>query len=254
MAAHAGEAIAQYVNVLENVFVAIRGRGVQWSADDRARVERWHQLGVPLPTVVSAIETRAKAWRYVNGHAADLPIGLRSYERAVLSPRSYLPRQTPVDTEHASPPIDSAAVAHGGRHELADPQPTDQLAALVDSVPGTHADVQDPALAQAYRRAGASLTRSLHGDVAATREGIDDAALHDSVQRARRLVAKVCQEGLGKSERERILGEVERRLGREPAMSATARKRRHGLLVERLLSEHHGVVFPTIAGEWRPTR
>ncbi len=241
------DALARYVNVLENVFVAIRGRGVQWSADDRARVQRWHGLGVPLPTVVSAIEERARAYRFMHGDAGHMPIGLRAYERAVVGrSAARLPRLR-ARNDGAGIAVRYDDAPDGEKEEET---PEDTLVALLHELPRLVDKTDDRAISEAYRRAGRSLERSLRGDTKATAEGIDAQGLIDAIGRANKVLRKTALTGVGSHAAAAIEVDVDKRLDAEPAMSRAARTRRHDKLLDRELSARFSVRFATLSG-WR---
>ena len=254
------EPTARFVNTLENLFVQLRGRGVQWSADDRERAQRWQQMGVSLPRIVAAIETRAKAYRFLHGSAADLPIRLRFYEAAVLG-TDKLRRLSAASTGSAvATPTRAVAVgprtADEGRAEqglpddsVADETPAGRVFSLLDRLPTLAHESADPAVREAYLRAGRSLARSLTGKTRDCADGIDAQAAAAAVQRARRVLRKTMLDGIGEAARGKLEADVHQRLVRG-TLSASARKKRRLVLVDRELCQRFGVQFPYEDG-WR---
>ncbi len=228
---------ASFVHALENIFVAIRGRGVQWSADDRERAQHWQQVGVSLPRIVSVIEMRAKAWRFVHGDAAGLPIRLRFYEKAVLGAPAMALRVNAVGTAP-----DDDACTEDSEQTLAD-----RLCCLLDRVPDLVASSDDPALQRAYRQAGMSLGRSLQGKTRDCEAGIDVAGFEGAIGRARKVVRKTILEGIGPSARAELVDPIDKRLATE-RISSSAAKRRRTALLDKALSREHCARFPTTDG------
>lgn len=255
-----GAAEAAFVNALENIFVQIRGRGVQWSPEDRERALKWRNIGVSLPRIVTVIEKRAKAWRFLHGDAADLPIRLRFYEKAVLGGASHSWRVSAVQPtvspaqphdasddhanfEHANFEHDGFGESDGDNEESY----ADRLCRLLDRVPDLVGGSDDPALHRAYRQAGMSLARSLKGDAKDCADGIGPDGLHGAVQRARRVIRETLLKGIGTHAATALTDVVDGKLAREGG-SARAMKSRRIALIEASLQCDFGVRFPTVDG------
>jgi hypothetical protein len=252
---------ATFVNALENIFVAIRGRGVQWSADDRARAERWHQIGVSLPRVVSVIEMRAKSWRFVHGDTANLPIRLQYYEKAVLGGPAMALRVAPAGGDGVQPASANTAPtqfdpAHPNRvsanaakrgADSSEPTLADRLYTLLDRVPDLVAGTDDLALQLAYKQAGLSLGRSLLGKTRDCEAGIGTAGFEGAIERAHKVVRKTVLSGIGPSECATMTDPIDSKLAKEK-ISATARKRRRNKLLDKVLSAQLNVAFPGAHG------
>ncbi|GEM_PF-2973685 len=257
------EPTARYVNALENLFVQIRGRGVQWSADDRERAQRWQQMGVSLPRIVAAIQTRAKAYRFLHGNAADLPIRLRFYESAVLGTDALkriaanMPAPTAPSIGLGPATLSLATTNPGSARQIRDVEverdgsdsPATKVFDLLDHLPTLALESEDPAVREAYLRAGRSLARSLTGKTRDTADGIDGPGAVAAIERARRVLRKTMLEGIGEAARGGLEADVHTELSRG-MMSASARKKRRLVLVDRELGRRFGVQFPHEDG-WR---
>lgn len=236
---------AQYANALENIFVSIRGRGVQWSSDDRARAMRWQKIGVSLPRVVSVLQLRAKAWRFLHGDASGLPARLGYYEKAVLGgATSGLPAMAAATARPAATPRITGPTAAQDRSE---PTLADRLCNLLDRVPDLVREAEDPALQRAYRQAGLSLARSLQGKSKDCANGIDSEAFDAAVQRARKLVVKIALEGIGPTAQQVLEDEVDAKLRKERC-SPRAAKRRRVALLDATLQQRWRLQLPSAEG------
>ena len=239
-----------YVQRLEGVFLQLRGRGVQWSPEDAARAGAWYRAGLPLTTVVGAIEGRVKAFRFVNGNDAALPRHLAWYEPTVTRRRGHLRiPDAAVAAEHPSQPPGDATVAPETL-----PAPVAGLLALVDALPELVQRTTDPALTEAYGRAQRSLRRltGVGTHATAAPPELDEATLDAAVRRCRATVVRTLMAGIGPKAAAEVESQVAAKLAAEGASgaSAKARQARARILQERLLGSRYGLHLPTMEG-WR---
>ena len=234
-----------YVRRLEGMFLQLRGRGVQWSPEDAARAGAWYRAGLPLTTVVGAIEGRVKAFRFVNGDDAALPRHLAWYEPTVTRRRGHgrIPVAQPAPLSAAGP----------GAME-ADPAPLEGLLVLVDALPELVAGAEDPALAEAYGRAQRSLRRLTGAGAsgASAPPQLDEATLSAAVSRCRTNMVRTLMTGIGPGAAAELQARVAAKMAAEGAGSASAKaqRARAQVLLERSLGAEYGLHLPTMAG-WR---
>lgn len=237
-------ALGAWVRALENVFIDIRGRGVQWSEADTALATEWFRQGRALPAVIRAIEQRVKALRFVRGEAA-LPRHLAYYDSAVA-------RLDSGDPDRATAPAAAASRDHESPQAL--PAAVRLLMSLIDEVPALVETAADPAVAGAYRKAGAALGKALLGD-GQTEEPPGGAAvtpdLASALQSSEDVLVRTLLKGIGATEAGRVREELDRRLAAEPrGGSKAARAARERVLLTRLLAQTHALRVPTADG-WR---
>ncbi len=239
--------INRYIQHLEGLFLELRGRGVQWSPEDSARASTWYRAGLPLASVIGAIEGRVRTFRYLNGKDASLPSHLAWYEPTVTKTRGRLRLPAPAATTRLTGPVanDEEDVPTG---------PTVALLALMDAVPDMIEDASDPALAEAYRRALRALRRL--GDHAITdAAGLDAAAFEAGLKRCRATLVRTMMTGIGPAAAAEVQAEVDISLTREGAArgSKKAREARTRVLLERALGQSYGLKMATAEG-WRSPR
>jgi len=151
------DAVATYVRSIENWFIEIRGRGVQWSPADGMRAQSWYAVGVPLGTALRVLDARVRAWRFSHGAGAQLPMHLHFYEPALLQHCQQLRR-----IGGGAPGM--LALASELPVSASDGQPSSEttLSDLLDELPALIAAAAHPGLAHAYRKAFALLDKALH--------------------------------------------------------------------------------------------
>jgi hypothetical protein len=239
-----------YVQHLEGLFLELRGRGVQWSPEDSARASHWYKAGLPLASVVGAIEGRVRTFRYLNGNDASLPRHLGWYEPTVIKARGRM-RLPPPATAALLPGPDAVHVHDGAAATLLD---------LMDALPDLVDGAADPALAEAYRRALRGLRRL--GDQAMTSAAtgeidappsLDAATFEAGLKRCRATLVRTLLAGIGPAAAGEIQAGVDAKLVAERADrgSKKARQARTRILLERALGERWGLQLPTSDG-WRP--
>ncbi|MSP91130.1 MAG: hypothetical protein EXR79_04905 [Myxococcales bacterium] len=228
-------ALRAYLASIENCFIALRGRGIQWSHDDGARARSWFDVGVPAGAVVRVIEARVRAWEFSHGRASSVPASLRWYDPAVLDHTRHL-RRVGHTEGHA---CESTGVP-------ADADIT--LGHLVDMAADLARSAPAPIAAHAYRAGFAALDRRLHGSDA---EDATPPDLDAVVDRARAAVVKAALGGLPDAERAALEADIEEQL--RPLRATLSRKAlqaRGRLLLEARISAHLGLRLPTRAG-WK---
>lgn len=135
--------VSSYLLALEECFLAIRGRGVQWSRADRDVAEAWQCAGVPLGTALRVIQARVRAWKFRHGDLARLPMALGYYSPAVLQAAKTL---GPLRSSHGqAAPIPPAVATL-----IAEPP---LFAELLDPLPELLGATRHLALQHAYRKA-----------------------------------------------------------------------------------------------------
>lgn len=155
-----------YVNTIENCFIEIRGRGVLWSPADGERAAAWYATGMPLGAVLRVVEARVRAWRFLHGEHARLPMHLRYYEPALLEHCGHLRRL-------------GSGLGDVLEGELLAEAPT-TVTDLLAELPALIEASTLPAMQHAYRAAFALLDKGLRppdeteAAGAAARDGLDD--------------------------------------------------------------------------------
>jgi len=250
---HGAEAdFSRYLQHLEGLFLELRGRGVQWSPEDSARASRWFRAGLPLASVVGAIEGRVRAFRYLNGQDANLPSHLGWYEPTVTSARGRMRLPGPT----------MAARLPGPTAEADDDSPAAILLDLLDALPELVEGADDLAVAEACRRGMRSLQRLAEKAVQAIAEpnsgaaetlpGLSESELDAGLRRCRALMVRTVMTGIGPVAAAEIETEIAAQLvaeGRHQG-SKKAQQARARVLLERELGRRLGLLLPTVQG-WR---
>jgi hypothetical protein len=228
---------ASYVQWLESMFIELRGQGVQWTPDDVARACRWRDLGVPLATTRRVLGSRIATWRAMNG-TSPAPFSLRYYEPAVLA---AMGGRGAVGLHQGGAAMSDAGRPDAGQPDDGEPDVAalQLIADLVSSGSAIAQASSDPAVADATRRAVASLRKALQ-------TGETDAPLLDAIAIAREGMRKRLLRGIGTNARVTLESQAAQRVGDGLDREATAR--RQLLWIEALLSEELGVLWPTLDG------
>ncbi len=219
----------EYLRAIENCFVQIRGRGVQWSPDDGARAHSWHAAGLPLGAALRVLAARVKAYRFTHGERARLPMTLAWYEPAILQQCKHLQRfgrGLPLDVQGAEPPEPG-------------------LLDLLDALPALLQAVENPVTERAYRQAFAVLDEALQGQPVAQ----DDDAIDAVIEKCRTKMLKTLQQGLDETAALQLQTDVDGQM--QPWRGQLSRKAlasRRTSLVQRWLLAHHGACLPTRRG------
>ncbi len=247
--------LARFLTSLEGHFVAVRGRGVQWSPADCQHAAIWYRAGIPLGTVIDVVHTRARAWRFVHGDPASLPMHLGYYDAAVR--RVAAPTALPMAAPQGAPTGSGAAglgVAGGDARppkELngASQQKDDAcLSALLDALPTLVDQAADSGLAAAYRAVGRRLDAALRGPPGAATKTLDS-----QLTACRRTLLRDVLDSLTPRRKAGIVARAEAELaplaGRYGKRALNARRER---LVERFLGADLQLRVPTAAGWHNP--
>lgn len=227
-------AATEYVRAIENCFVQIRGRGVQWSPDDAVRAHSWHAAGLPLGAALRVLAARVKAYRFTHGERARLPMTLAWYEPAILQQCKHLQR--------FGHELQLAAQADA---QAAEP-PEPGLSHLLDALPALLQAADNAVTERAYRQAFAVLDEALQ---AGEPPAQDDEAIDAVIEKCRARMLKTLQQGLDEAAAQRIETEVDAQL--QPWRGQLSRKvlaSRRSALVQRWLLAHHGASLPTRSG------
>ena len=72
-----------YLAAIEEIFLTVRGRGVQWTHADARQAAAWQAAGIDVATVADVVSARARAYRFLRGNTADLPPRLGYYARSI---------------------------------------------------------------------------------------------------------------------------------------------------------------------------
>ncbi len=237
-------ACRDYVLTVENCFLEIRGRGVQWAETDRTRASAWYALGLPAGATVRVLQARVEAWRFRHGQNARLPMNLAWYEPAVLEHAKHL-RQ--LGSAELDPLLETPTEA-----------PSMTVTLLVAELSGLLAATQHQILQHVYGKTFDWLDAALQGarpdedPQAQVEPGTppDFAAL---VEKCRARMTKLLVSALD----DHAQAELQQFLATEQspggALSAKARKLRQERLTERWLAGHFGHHVPTQSG-WRDPR
>ncbi len=232
------EAVAKYANTLENWFVEMRGRGVQWSPADQARAQSWFALGIPLGTALRVLQARARAYRFAHGAQAPLPMHLSWYEPALLEQARHLVR-------HGL----GAAIA-----TEAPPPAADSLTELVDALPDLIAQATHVGTVRAFQKAFQLLDAQLQGDdddTEASEPVLDDeeGAIDARLEKCCKSMTRIVLSSLPEQELAELDQGVQAQL--QPfrgQMGKKALAMRHAALTARVLAERYGLRYPTRSG------
>jgi len=227
------QAANDYVRAIENCFVQIRGRGVQWSPEDGARAYSWHLAGLPLGAALRVLAARVKAYRFTHGERARLPMTLAWYEPAILQQCKHLQRFG------RELQLDVGCEQDGG--DASEPGLLD----LLDALPALLQGLENPVTERAYRQAFAVLDEALRGGSPVQ----DEDAIDVVIEKCRGKMLKTLQQGLNEAAAVRIETEVAAQL--QPFKGQLSRKAlasRRTALVQRWLLAHHGACLPTRSG------
>lgn len=181
-----------YLCALEECFVAVRGRGVQWAPSDAQVANHWNSQGIPLSLVLRVVQARVRAWRFRHGDTARLPMALRWYSPAVLqAARPLGPLGGTADAPSARPgdtlPEPSA--------ETGELPPPAIFAELLDPLPALLEQTRHLALKHAYSKAFDALDRAQRpANDAGGGEGAEELAEEAALGDPEALIAKVRQQ------------------------------------------------------------
>lgn len=231
--------IASYLLALEECFLAIRGRGVQWSRADRDCAEAWQRVGVPLGTALRVIQARVRAWRYRHGDLARLPMALVYYSPAVQQAAKALgPMRSP---QLAAP----AAVADA----LLPTAAPAWFAELLDPLPELLTATRHLALQHAYHKAFDVLDEAQRPKAGWDRDPLPQEELADpaaTLAKIRTQLRKLTVAGLTAAEAEALAAWLAPQTAALALrMSRKAASERTAALEEAWLAEHLELKVPT---------
>lgn len=234
-----------YLCALEEYFVAVRGRGVQWALSDAEVARAWQRQGVALGVVLRVVQARVRAWRFRHGDTARLPMALRWYAPAVAQAARAL-----------GPVADAAASPLAPAHDASAAAPL--FAELLDPLPALLAETSHLALRHAYAQAFEALDRAQRpgGEAAARGEDgpADEAEAEPAdpaaaISRVRRQVRNHVVAGLRDDEAAALQAWLApQRPQLAQRLSKKAAAERLAALQERWLGEHLGLRVPTPRG------
>jgi len=231
------ESVDNYMNSLENWFVDVRGRGVQWSPADTARAQSWFVLGIPLGTVLRVLQTRARAYRFAHGDDAPLPLHLSWYEPALLDQARHLLRH-----------------GLGGGMAAETQEPADSLTELVDALPDLIAQASHVGTARAFEKAFSLLDAELRGedDEHTPQEpeiATEQAAVDARLEKCRKSMTRIVLSSLAAEELAELEAGVQAQLRPfRGQMGKKALAMRQTALMARMLAERYGLRYPTRSG------
>jgi hypothetical protein len=188
-----------YLAAIEEIFLTVRGRGVQWTHADARQAAAWQAAGVDVATVADVVAARARAYRFLRGDTADLPPRLGFYARSVARRVGGPCRPSATGRGPGAPTKGDAAATHNaaatnhtnnagnaaaGRAAVH----TDPLETLLDEAIGLgeRGDRWQPLYAQSAEALRARLERPADDQAAKGLGGLgagDDAASLDADQR-----------------------------------------------------------------------
>ncbi len=229
LAADVDSALRAYIRELEELFVALRGRGLLWSRDDVACATAWWQAGVALTTARRVLEGRVRAQIAVGG-ALAAAITLRSHDAALRKALGLALSTGDLTGAEASNADGHFAASHA-HHRGSDPA-LDDVAHRAAEAKGLAASAADPALAGALASAGKAMARRL-----ADADADGPAVLAAGRQALRRRLLK----GIGASARADLDADVDGLVALGVSRSDA---------YEMALSAHFGAPWPDLEG-WR---
>ncbi len=151
--ANADPALQAYIRRLEELFVALRGRGLVWTRDDVECATAWWRAGVALTTARRVVEGRVRAQIAVGG-ALAAAITLRSHDAAL---RKTLGLGVPAPDAARG----SAATTSARSTDWAIDPALDEAALRAAEARSLAAVTADPALSGAIASAGKTMARRL---------------------------------------------------------------------------------------------
>ncbi len=237
------DGLAQYVRTIENCFVEIRGRGVQWSPSDAARAASWHGAGLPATAAIRVLQARIQAWQFQHGNQARLPMHLSWYEPAIFAQCRHLRR-------------------HGCLEQIAETQEVPEGSAgsplpappsLCDLVlAGQHlaAATEHPGKTRAYAHAAAQLDRALRPDASdQPPQELDPEQTDALIDRTRTQMVKTLLAALDEQQDLALQGFLQASLGAlQGQLSRRTLAARRQAMTECWLSSQLGVHWPTTGG------
>lgn len=243
-----------YLCALEECFVAVRGRGVQWAHSDAEVARRWQREGISLGLVLRVVQARVRAWRFRHGDTARLPMSLSWYSPAVLQAARPL---GPLSTAPATPLGDAPPpTAQPQAPDAAAPHPPEEalFAELLDPLPDLLRATTHLAIRHGYAKAFDALDQAQRpgkepdatAEAAGDAEPADPAAL---IAKVRNQLRKLTVAGLSDAE----AAAMEAWLAPQRAqlalrLSRKAAADRLQVLQELWLGEHLGLRVPTAWG------
>ena len=238
--------IASYLLALEECFLAIRGRGVQWSRTDLDVAEAWLGAAVPLGTALRVIQARVRAWRFRHGDLARLPMGLGYYSPAVIQAAKALGPLQMAPLSACPPALQPPSTpAHSATEQL-------PFAELLDPLPELVAQTRHLALQHAYRKAFDVLDEAQRppaGWDSDARAGLDGPDPANALAKVRTQLRKLTVAGLTTAEAAALQAWLAPQLaGMALRMSRKATSERCAALEESWLAEHLQLKVPTLWG------
>ena len=230
---------ADYICTIENWFIEVRGRGVQWSPADGARARSWYALGLPVGTVLRVLQARIKAHRFAHGPTTSAPMHLGWYEPAVLEQGRHLVRR-----------------GLGATLEAAD-APTDTTCTdLLDALPALRAAATHVGTVKALDKAFAILDAGLQGQPDAEDEAPvqpptlpQDAEVDLLLERCARAMTRTLLAGLDERETQDLQDTAQALLAPfRGSMGKKALAMRASAVQAQLLGARFGLALPTRAG------
>ncbi|MSQ83221.1 MAG: hypothetical protein EXR77_09975 [Myxococcales bacterium] len=240
---------ADYVNSIEACFIAIRGRGVQWSPSDGALALRWHSDGVPVGLVVRVIGARVRAWRFRLGEQTRLPMHLGWYAPAIVQALRAIGHVS----VHRSvqPELDAASL----KVTLADQEIDSCMPELLDPLPDMIENAPNLAVKHAYKLAFELLDKTLRragdhdlpGDPA--EEFADLPPVEQAIERCVQKLRKTIVEGLDSAELAILDAHVAAALApMRTRLSKKALNFQRAYQQQLWLSTRYAVLWPTLNG------
>ncbi len=250
---------SHYVAAIEDCFVALRGRGVQWAPQDAALAAKWAQRAVPIDLIVRVLGARVRAWQYRHGDAARVPLHLGWYAPAVTQAvRGVLFAPIAVCNGTAAAGSGDAGLRDQDDTLVADPDDAANhatLAELLDPLPTLEEEAGHLALREAYRRAflllDAAQRPKADDDVPGDPDDdfADLPAVDRVVQQCRTMMRRVVLDGLNATESEVLHQEVAARV------APLARRAAKRIVAEQTVAAQLdwmagalGLHLPTLAG------
>lgn len=249
-------AAADYVSALEQCFVELRGRGVQWTPADAARARSWYIAGLPLGAVLRVLQARARAYRFLHGASADMPVRLAYFEPALIDHCRSVQRFSAAETGVAPPP--KLQLSHDeseGKSEKT------SLCTLIEALPPLIAETECPVLSHVYRKAFELLDKNLQGDGA---EGSDSdidishaapvdlqvvVVADDALDRCKGSMLRLLKSAMPAEHHAKIENDVDNKLaplrGQLSKRAITSRKQ---AMVQQAIATHFNCKMPTHAG------
>ena len=247
---------ADYVNSIEACFIAIRGRGVQWSPSDGALALRWHSDGVPVGLVVRVIGARVRAWRFRLGEHTRLPMHLGWYAPAIVQALRAIGHVSV--RRDVQPEVDAVSLnvtLADQEVTLADQEIDSCMPELLDPLPDMIENATNLAVKHAYKLAFELLDKTLRragdhdlpGDPA--EEFADLPPVEQAIERCVQKLRKTIVEGLDSAELAILDAHVAAALApMRTRLSKKALNFQRAYQQQLWLSTRYAVLWPTLNG------